>query len=171
MARRVILIWYISYVPLHACACFPNIPTVDRKQPSAYVAGLAESTSPNHIIATLRKVVPEGSPVYIMTNEWDLTFFDPLKLFFKTYFWSDFQDMRDLMSGCPNPNSRKARSGTCDSIELYSIEQEFVHLVSPSQAIYTFRNDCHFKWRAKNRAPYSKAQTYNIALMVRNGAK
>jgi len=103
---------------------------------SIYVQGLEKSTSAAHVLETLRKVVPAGSAVYIMTNEWDTAYFDLVRVHYKTFTWFQFPHVRAFMHGCPIPNypHRVMTAEACDSLMVYLIEEELLGLVDPSES-------------------------------------
>ena len=58
--------------------------------------GLEEKTQSKNILKVLDGLVDESYNVYIMTNEVDLTLFDEVKNRYNTYFYTDFEELKDL---------------------------------------------------------------------------
>jgi hypothetical protein len=132
------------------------------------VNGLNESTAPRNILKVLKTMaVPGTATVYIMTNEWDQTFFDEIRAEYTVFQWDDIPSLRSLIAKCPLPRSREptatsassdtddlvvsersVSAGGCDSITLYSVEEALMGLVTPSHRVMTFENDIDYRWRS-----------------------
>ncbi|KAJ7964670.1 Calcium ion-binding protein [Quillaja saponaria] len=56
---------------------------------------LAQDTSPDSILSTLRDKIEDGRNLYIATNEPDTSFFAPLKDKFSTHFLDEYKDLWD----------------------------------------------------------------------------
>jgi hypothetical protein len=60
---------------------------------------LKKFTSNQHIFKTLRDIVPLEANVYILTDEKDRNYFDPLKEHFRIYQYFDFDELNVIVSG------------------------------------------------------------------------
>jgi len=54
---------------------------------------LDQDTQPDKIRATLSQVMPTGSKIYILTNERDKAFFNPLKIDYEVFQYFDFPEL------------------------------------------------------------------------------
>ncbi|PRQ52452.1 putative GDP-fucose protein O-fucosyltransferase [Rosa chinensis] len=59
---------------------------------------LAQDTSPDSLLATLKDKVEDGRNLYIATNEPETSFFDPLKDKYTTHFLDEYKDLWDEKS-------------------------------------------------------------------------
>ncbi|XP_004303583.1 PREDICTED: uncharacterized protein LOC101313231 [Fragaria vesca subsp. vesca] len=59
---------------------------------------LAQDTSPDSLLSTLKDKVEDGRNLYIATNEPDTSFFDPLKDKYATHFLDEYKDLWDEKS-------------------------------------------------------------------------
>ena len=73
---------------------------------------LEKDTHPLRIRETLLRLLPEGSSLYILTNEADKTFFDPLREVFDVFQYFDFPELQRIVE-CEFP----------DNYFLYEIEK------------------------------------------------
>jgi hypothetical protein len=58
---------------------------------------LDRDTRPERILETLSQYLPQGARVYIMTNERDQRFFEPLRASFEVFQYFDFPELRELI--------------------------------------------------------------------------
>ncbi len=59
-------------------------------------SNLDESTKSENILKVLDELIDESYSVYIMTNEFDLTLFDSITEKYDTYFYTDFEELKEL---------------------------------------------------------------------------
>jgi len=86
---------------------------------------LGRDTQPDRIRQTLRGHVPQHSRVYVMTNERDRQFFEPLRADFEIFQYFDFLELNEILD-----------SGTPDNFLLFEIEKLlFEHAATK---VYTF---------------------------------
>ena len=124
---------------------------------SSVVAGLAESTSVQSILRLLEVVAPEaGTVIYIMTNEWNPGFFEPLQEHYRLFLAKDVPMFRRLLAGCPNlpPGVEHNASDQCETIALYSIEETLLELLPVEHRVVTFKDRIPNRWRRSQRMPY-----------------
>jgi len=62
------------------------------------------ATQPGAIMDKVKDMFPEGSALYIMTDEWDRTFFDPLKDRYRVYRYFNFPGLTEVVHG-KRPNN------------------------------------------------------------------
>ena len=86
---------------------------------------LGRDTQPDRIRQTLRERVPQHSRVYIMTNERDRRFFDPLRADFEIFQYFDFPELDEVIE-----------SGTPDNFLLFEIEKLLFEAASTK--VHTF---------------------------------
>ena len=86
---------------------------------------LDKDTRPDRILRTLLPRIPKGSRIYIMTNERDRVFFDPLRSHFEIFQYFDFPELRDLIE-----------SDRPDNFLLFEIEK--ILFEKASSRIHTF---------------------------------
>jgi hypothetical protein len=86
---------------------------------------LDQDTQPDNIRATISHVMPRGSKIYILTNERDKTYFNPLKNDYDVLQYFDFPELRELVE-CEQP----------DNFLLFEIEKLIFE--SAKTKIYTF---------------------------------
>jgi len=86
---------------------------------------LKHDTHPDQIIATISKVLPRKSNVYILTNERDRNYFNPLKKDYIVFQYFDFPELRELLE-CEKP----------DNFLLFEIEKLIFE--NANTKIYTF---------------------------------
>ncbi len=73
---------------------------------------LAQDTRPERIYETVSRVLPEGSRIYILTDEKARNYFDILKSHYRIRRYYDFPELKRIVEGeCP------------DNFFLYEIEQ------------------------------------------------
>jgi len=65
---------------------------------------LDHATQPGAILDKVKDIFPEGSALYIMTDEWDRTFFDPLRNRYRIYRYFNFPELAELVHG-KRPNN------------------------------------------------------------------
>lgn len=86
------------------------------------------ATSPDHIARVLRRgrVLP-GSSIYIMSDETDHAFFQPLHddYGYDVKTSAHFPHLRTLISGCTTPR------GSCENFLLFAIEKEIMNRLPP----------------------------------------
>ena len=64
---------------------------------------LERDTQPLQIIETLRRILPTANRIYILTNETDRNFFDPLRQVFDVFQYFDFPELRCIVEDeCPD---------------------------------------------------------------------
>lgn len=86
---------------------------------------LNHDTHPDQIITTISKVLPRKSNIYILTNERDRNYFNPLKKYYIVFQYFDFPELRELIE-CENP----------DNFLLFEIEKLIFE--NANTKIYTF---------------------------------
>jgi len=65
---------------------------------------LDRATQPGAIMDKVKDIFPEGSVLYIMTDEWDRTFFDPLQARYRVRRYFNFPELAELVYG-KTPNN------------------------------------------------------------------
>jgi len=95
------------------------------KLTEARYPNLDRDTRPEAIRATLARVLPSGSTIYILTDERTPHFFDILKADYRVFQYFDFPELRRLVDG-DHP----------DNFYLYEIEQLIFEAATTK--IYTF---------------------------------
>ena len=124
---------------------------------SSVVEGLAESTSVPSILRLLEVVAPKaGTVIYIMTNEWDPGFFEPLQEHYRLFLAKDVPMFRRLLAGCPNlpPGLEHNASDKCETIALYLMEETLLELLPVQHRVVTFKDRIPNRWRRSQRMPY-----------------
>jgi hypothetical protein len=86
---------------------------------------LDQDTQPDNIRATISQVMPIISKIYILTNERDKTYFNPLKNDYEIFQYFDFPELRELVE-CEQP----------DNFLLFEIEKLIFE--GAKTKIYTF---------------------------------
>ncbi|MDD2659708.1 MAG: hypothetical protein PHY54_08525 [Methylococcales bacterium] len=86
---------------------------------------LDQETQPDKIKATISQILPSGSKIYILTNERDKAFFDPLKTDYEVLQYFDFPELIKLVE-CEQP----------DNFLLFEIEKLIFE--NAKTKIYTF---------------------------------
>jgi len=74
---------------------------------------LDRATQPGAIMERIKDIFPEGAVLYIMTDEQDRTFFDPLKVRYRVRRYFDFRELAKLVHG-KTPNNHL----------LYAVEKQ-----------------------------------------------
>jgi len=85
----------------------------DKLDNKSLYPNLENDTQASKIRDTLRRFFPHGGRLYVLTNEPDPKFFDPLKDIFEVRQYFDFPILREII-GCVEP----------DNFFLYLVEQE-----------------------------------------------
>ena len=86
------------------------------------------ATEPASIAAhLLQKGVQANSALYIMSNEWDRTFFDPLRTTFRVTQFHDIPTLHTMIAPCLTGN----RTLPCSSIRAYFLEMQLMQLCQP----------------------------------------
>jgi len=86
---------------------------------------LDQETQPDKIKATISQVIPKGSKIYILTNERDKAYFNPLKMDYEVFQYFDFPELIGLVE-CEQP----------DNFLLFEIEKLIFD--NAKTKIYTF---------------------------------
>ena len=86
---------------------------------------LDQDTQPDKIYATISQVIPKGSKIYILTNERDKAYFNPLKNYYEVFQYFDFPELKGLLE-CEQP----------DNFLLFEIEKLIFE--NAKTKIYTF---------------------------------
>ena len=74
---------------------------------------LDRATQPGAIMDKVKDIFPEGSVLYIMADEWDRTFFDPLQARYRIRRYFNFPELAELVHG-KTPNNHL----------LYAVEKQ-----------------------------------------------
>jgi hypothetical protein len=91
--------------------CALHVRRGDKLREARY-PNLARDTSPEHIHATLKRIVPAGGHIYILTDERAPGYFDNLKQDYEVFRYCDFPALRALIE-----------SSEPDNYLLYEVEQ------------------------------------------------
>ncbi len=105
--------------------CAMHVRRDDMLEMKDLYPNLERDTQPDRILETLLRTVPRRSRIYIMTNERDRSFFEPLRSEFDVHQYFDFPALRDLIE-CEQP----------DNFMLFEIEK--VLFEQASTKIHTF---------------------------------
>ncbi len=95
-ARRVRAVLGDEYYALHIRRgdCAIKFPDMDK------------ATTPEAIIARLKRLLPDGVTIYIMTDERQPHYFDPLKAHYKVWQYSDFPELAAYINAIPPDNHK-----------------------------------------------------------------
>ena len=92
---------------------------------------MRKATSPEHIAKVLNEVGAEpGSAVYVMTDEVNVTHFEPLRQL--GYHWATFvhfPSLRRLLEGCQIKAENGTTAGLCENYLLFLTEHEIMRRV------------------------------------------
>jgi len=89
---------------------------------------LDRATQPGAILDKVKDIFPEGAALYIMTDEWDRTFFDPLRARYRVRRYLNFPELAELVHG-KTPNNHL----------LYAVEKQIAS--QSSKECRTFVDD------------------------------
>ena len=79
--------------------CAIHVRRGDMLRMVAELPHLDQDTQPGHIKDVIASVMPLGAPVYILTNERDKSFFNPIKDSYAVLQYFDFPELNALVSG------------------------------------------------------------------------
>jgi len=100
---------------------------------------MRKATSPEHIAKVLKEVGAEpGSAVYVMTDEVNITHFEPLTQL--GYHWATFvhfPSLRRLLEGCQARAENGTVTGLCENYLLFLTEHEIMRRVPREYRIET----------------------------------
>lgn len=93
--------------------CAMHVRRDDMLEMTDQYPNLARDTQPERILETLTRSLPLGFRVYIMTNERDQHYFEPLRQRFEIFQYFDFPELKQLID-CEQP----------DNFLLFEIEKQ-----------------------------------------------
>ena len=96
-----------------------------------YMQNLNHASKPKNICATLERVIPNGSKLYIMSDIKHPDYFNFLRKRYQTYQYHDFPILKQLVSG--------ENSEPVDNAMLYSVEKNLLQYAN--RKIIPFRDD------------------------------
>lgn len=94
------------------------------------------ATSPQHIARVLGRAHVHNGSIYVMSDETELNFFQPLrdKFGYDMKTSADFPHLYKLISGCTTQNA------SCENFLLFAIEKEIMSRVPPKLRFVTLPN-------------------------------
>ena len=73
---------------------------------------LQTCTRPQNIFNRIKNIIPLGEKLYILSNEWQVDYFDFLRNYYEVYQYFDFDELKELLRE--------------DNYYLYSVEEQIL---------------------------------------------